>query len=90
MHFIHRYHVLKSALVVETTINTWGVTSTAKGLLLGVFFSTEGPQDKNTFDKVILNSSLLVPKPLKTKISLRSNNAKCRSYHQLRFRSSKG
>jgi hypothetical protein len=27
-------------------------SSTAKGLLLGVF-STEGPQDKNTFDKII-------------------------------------
>jgi hypothetical protein len=26
-------------------------SSTAKGLLLGVFFSTEGPQGKNTFDK---------------------------------------
>jgi hypothetical protein len=24
--YIHRYHVLKSALVVEQTINTWGVT----------------------------------------------------------------
>jgi hypothetical protein len=28
-------------------------SSTMKGLLLGVFFSTEGPQDKNTFDKII-------------------------------------
>jgi hypothetical protein len=27
-------------------------SSTAKGLLLGVFFSAEGPQDINTFDKV--------------------------------------
>jgi hypothetical protein len=24
--YIHSYHVLKSALVVEQTINTWGVT----------------------------------------------------------------
>jgi hypothetical protein len=28
-------------------------SSTAKGLLLGVFFSDEGPQGKNTFDKII-------------------------------------
>jgi hypothetical protein len=28
-------------------------SSTTKGLLLGVFFSTEGPQDKNTFGKII-------------------------------------
>jgi hypothetical protein len=28
-------------------------SSTAKGLLLGVFFSTEGTQGKNTFDKMI-------------------------------------
>jgi hypothetical protein len=28
-------------------------SSTAKGLLLGVFFSTEGSQDKNTFSKII-------------------------------------
>jgi hypothetical protein len=27
--------------------------STVKGLLLGVFFSAEGPQGKNTFDKMI-------------------------------------
>jgi transposase InsO family protein len=58
--------------------------------IVGVFFSAEGPQDKNTFDKVILKSSLLLPKVLKTKTSLRSNDAKCRSYHQLRFRSSRG
>jgi transposase InsO family protein len=44
----------------------------------------------NTFGKVILKSSLLLPKVLKTKTSLRSNDAKCRSYHQLRFRSSRG
>jgi hypothetical protein len=29
-------------------------SSTAKGLLLGVFFSAEGPQGKNTFGKIIL------------------------------------
>jgi hypothetical protein len=29
-------------------------SSTAKGLLLGVFFSTEGPQNKNTFGKMNL------------------------------------
>jgi hypothetical protein len=28
-------------------------SSIVKGLLLGVFFSTEGPQGKNTFDKMI-------------------------------------
>ena len=28
-------------------------SSTAKGLLLGVFFFAEGPQGKNTFDKMI-------------------------------------
>jgi hypothetical protein len=56
-------------------------SSIAKGLLLGVFFSAEGPQDKNTFSKVILKSPLLLPKVLKTKTSLRSNGAKCRSYH---------
>jgi hypothetical protein len=28
-------------------------SSTVKGLLLGVFFSAEGPQGKNTFDKMI-------------------------------------
>jgi hypothetical protein len=28
-------------------------SSTAKGLLFGAFFSTEGPQDKNTFNKII-------------------------------------
>jgi hypothetical protein len=28
-------------------------SSTAKGLLLGAFFSAEGPQGKNTFDKTI-------------------------------------
>jgi hypothetical protein len=28
-------------------------SSTAKGLLLGVFFSVEGPLDKNTFSKTV-------------------------------------
>jgi hypothetical protein len=59
-------------------------------LLLGVFFSAEGTQDKNTFGKVIHKSSLLLPKGLKTKTLRRSNDAKYRSYHQLRFRSSRG
>jgi hypothetical protein len=65
-------------------------SSAVKGLLLGVFFSAEDPQDKNTFGKVMLKSSLLLPKVLKTKTSLRSNDVKCRSYHQLRFKSNKG
>jgi hypothetical protein len=29
-------------------------SSTAKGLLLGVFFSTEGPQDEDILDKEML------------------------------------
>jgi hypothetical protein len=64
-------------------------SSTAKELLLGVFFSTEGPQDKNTFGKMIQKSSLLLPKVLKTKTLRRGNIVKCRSYHQLRFNSSR-
>jgi hypothetical protein len=28
-------------------------SSTTKGILFGVFFSTEGPQDKNIFGKII-------------------------------------
>jgi hypothetical protein len=61
-----------------------------EGRVLGVFFSAEGPQDKNTFGKVIQKSSLLLPKVIKMKTSLRSNDAKCRSYHQIQFRSSRG
>jgi hypothetical protein len=45
--------------------------------MLGVFFSAEGPQDKNTFGKVIPKSPLLLQKVQKTKASLRSNGAKC-------------
>jgi hypothetical protein len=60
-------------------------SSAVKGLLLGVFFSTEGRQDKNTFGKMIQKSSLLLLKVLKTKTLRRGNIAKCRSYHQLRF-----
>jgi hypothetical protein len=56
--------------------------------LLGVLFSAEGPQDKNTFSKMIQKSSLPLPKVLKTKTLRRNNIAKCRSYHQLRFKSS--
>jgi hypothetical protein len=43
---------------------------------VGVFLSTEGNHDKNIFSKVILKSSLLLTKVLKTKTSLRSNDAK--------------
>jgi hypothetical protein len=60
-----------------------------KGLLLGVFFPAEGPQDINTFGKMIQKSSLPLLKVLKTKTLHRSNIAKCRSYHQLRFKSSR-
>jgi hypothetical protein len=42
-----------------------------KGLLLGVSFSTEGPQNKDTIGKAMLKTSLLLPKVLKTKISLK-------------------
>jgi hypothetical protein len=45
-------------------------------LVLGVF-SAEGPQDKNTFGKMIQRSALLLPKVLKTKTLRRSNDAKC-------------
>jgi hypothetical protein len=31
-------------------------SSTAKGLLLGVFFSAEGPQDEDNIDKVIMKT----------------------------------
>jgi hypothetical protein len=61
-------------------------SSTTQGLLWRVFFSAECPQDKNIFGKVIQKSSLLLPKILKTKTSLRRHDAKCRSYHELRFR----
>jgi hypothetical protein len=50
-------------------------------LVLGVFFSAEGPQDKNTFGKMIQRSSLPLLKILETKNLRGSNIAKCRSYH---------
>jgi hypothetical protein len=58
--------------------------------VLGVFFSAEGAQSKNTFGKVILKVLPLLPMVLKTKTSPRSNDGKYRSYHQLRFKSSRG
>jgi hypothetical protein len=58
-------------------------------MVLAVFFSAEGAQDKNTFGFMIQKSSLPLPKVLKTKTLRRSNIAKCRSYHQLRFKSSR-
>jgi hypothetical protein len=45
--------------------------STANGLLLGVFFPTEGPQNKNIFDKIIQR--------LQTKALRTSNAAECQS-----------
>jgi hypothetical protein len=52
------------------------LSSTAKGLLLGVFFSTEGPQNKDTTDKVILKISFILLKVVRTKTSLESNGGK--------------
>jgi hypothetical protein len=51
----------------RTELVTKKRSSTAKGLLLGVFFFAEGPQGKNTFGKVIQRSSFPLPKVLKTK-----------------------
>jgi hypothetical protein len=65
-------------------------SSTTKGVLLGVFFFVEDPQNKDTIGKVVLKISLFLSKVLKTKTSLKSNDGKCRSCHQLRFRSSIG
>jgi hypothetical protein len=57
---------------------------------LGVFFSAEGPQDKDIIGKVILKTSFFLPKVLKTKISSESNDGKCLSCHQLRLRQNRG
>jgi hypothetical protein len=65
-------------------------SSTVNGLLLVVFFFTKNPQNKDTIGKVVLKISLFLPKVLKTKTSLKSNDGKCRSWHQLQFRSSTG
>jgi hypothetical protein len=64
----------------RTKLVTQKGSSTAKGLLLGVFFSAKGPQDKNTFGKIIQKSSLPLPRILKTKTLHGSSVAKCRSY----------
>jgi hypothetical protein len=56
-------------------------SSTAKGLLLGVFLSAEGPQDKGIIGKVILRT-LSLPKILETKILSGSNDGEYRSYHR--------
>jgi hypothetical protein len=63
-------------------------SSTAKGLQLGVF--SKGPQNKDTIGKGVLKISLFLPKVLMTKTSLKSSDGKCRSCHQLQFRSSRG
>jgi hypothetical protein len=83
------FGILKPLCFLRTELITKKWSSTAKGLLLGVFFSAEGPQDKNTFGKMIQKSSLPLPKILKRKTLHRSNIAKCRSYHHLRFKSSR-
>jgi hypothetical protein len=44
--------------------------------MLGVFFA-EDPQNKDTIGKVVLKISPFLPKVLKTKISLKSNDGKC-------------
>jgi hypothetical protein len=49
-------------------------SSTAKGLLLGVFFSAEGPLGKNTFDKDNIKEGVrwrYKPKMMQTKPKLR-------------------
>jgi hypothetical protein len=55
--------------------------STAKGLLLGVFFSAEGPQGEGIVSKRCWESSSLL-KVLKTKTLSISDNVKCRSYNR--------
>jgi hypothetical protein len=57
--------------------------------IVGGLLPRRSPRDKNTFDKVIQKSSIPLPKVLETKTLRRSNDAKCLSYHQLRFRSSR-
>jgi hypothetical protein len=47
--------------------------------LLGVFFSAEGHQNKDIIGKMVLKISLFLPKVLKTKASLKSNDGTCRS-----------
>jgi hypothetical protein len=51
-------------------------SSTAKGLLLGVFFSTEGTQDIDHQQSDSEDFLLFMPKLLKTKILFESNNGK--------------
>jgi hypothetical protein len=57
-------------------------SSTAKGLLLGVFFSTEGPQDIDHRQSDTEDFLLFMPKLLKTKISSESSDGERRSCHQ--------
>jgi hypothetical protein len=79
----------KAFVFSRTKLVTKKRSSTVKGLLLGVFFSAEGTQGKNTFGRVIQRSPFPLQKVLKTKTLRRSNITKCRSYHQLRFKSSR-
>ena len=57
-------------------------SSTVKGLLLGVFFSAEGPQDIDHRQSDTEDFLLFMPKLLKTKISSESNDGEHRSCHQ--------
>jgi hypothetical protein len=56
-------------------------SSTVKGLLLGVFFSIEGPQDIDHQQSDTEDFLFSLPKLLKTKISSGSNNGKRQSCH---------
>jgi hypothetical protein len=56
-------------------------SSTMKGLLLGVFFSAEGPQDKGIIGKVILRT-LSLPKVLEMKILSGSYDDEYQSHHR--------
>jgi hypothetical protein len=56
-------------------------SSTAKGLLFGVFFSIEGPQDKGIIGKVILRT-LSLPKIIEMRILSGSNDGEYRRYHR--------
>jgi hypothetical protein len=57
-------------------------SSTAKGLLLGVFFSAEGPQVTDHQQSDTEDFLLFMLKLLKTSISSKSSDGERRSCHQ--------